>query len=778
MENIVNTFYKGNINKFGFGGWNTTKSNMKEILWSYPYPSTLGRQIDKYFQKSNVNNEDNSKHIHQNYIPSVYSKVLPPKERVDFSGVNAQELKPITISQYKNFDNHGFMNTQTKPVPTENFSPALIRMELLERKMQELEDKTRLEMKNNLNEMNDKYIDPRFKQFLDKNQGKYDVFGNDPDPLMERRDYVKNNLGNLKNKMEEDDAREYRKRKKKTIKKKKNKKRKINLFEDADDMQEKSEEDEKDEGTYKTENNKITDSPLQLIQNINNLPKRNSIRASPSGKNSTYISPKRTSFQRAISGPLAKKQTAIMSPSSKSFFTSSKLNQRRASVKASVRGSVRGSIRGSVRGSVRGSAINSPNKRGSISGRRGSVKIKEEDGVEKVLGDIGYGFEGQTNKERELQFETNRIGKDFDKLLHEMKQFQQSIKKKLNMQHSDEKIKLNLYKDIFLLDNRKIMKYAVDKALNNINEPFDVEEYKKKLEKEKLDEINNLIDEKLENYNYDYKKLEYGQNIYDEKMQMIHNNIINGYEYRKYRQKVNNKVTTLPNIFIKGGQMIMDKSKKEKIKKSKNSSTEPSEKTINNVFKNIREETIHFGDTVKDDDEFINNDKSQISKLPQIPQIKNLKEGINENANIDKKSENWASINGEVIKKDKENKEDMKLENKKEKLNSKKSEDKKEKSNGKKSEEKKEKTNSKKSKDKKENSKNKINENNEEKEIEEKKGNKNNEKDEGKENKDEGEEEKDKKNEEKENENKVEDNKIEKEDEVLDIYKDDDSDED
>jgi len=54
MENIVNTFYKGNINKFGFGGWNTTKNNMKEILSSYPYPSNMGRQIDKYFQKGIV----------------------------------------------------------------------------------------------------------------------------------------------------------------------------------------------------------------------------------------------------------------------------------------------------------------------------------------------------------------------------------------------------------------------------------------------------------------------------------------------------------------------------------------------------------------------------------------------------------------------------------------------------------------------------------------------------------------------------------------------------
>ena len=65
MENIINTFYKGNINKFGFGGWNTTKNNISEILSSYPYPSNANRQIDRYFQKSNNDNEGNNLHNHQ-----------------------------------------------------------------------------------------------------------------------------------------------------------------------------------------------------------------------------------------------------------------------------------------------------------------------------------------------------------------------------------------------------------------------------------------------------------------------------------------------------------------------------------------------------------------------------------------------------------------------------------------------------------------------------------------------------------------------------------------
>ena len=645
MENIVDTFYKGNINKFGFGGWNTTKNNMKEILWSYPYPSNMGRQIDKYFQKSNIKNDDNSKNIHKNYVPSVYSKVLPPKERVDFSEANAQELKPINISQYKNFDNYGFMNTQTKPIPTENFSPALIRMELLERKMNELENKARLDMKRNLNEINDKYIDPRFKQFLDNNQGKYDVFGNDPDPLQQRRNMVKNNLGNIKNKIENDDYREFKKRKK--VKKRK-KKRQRKFFDDIEDIQEKNEEEEKEEKdeVVNMEESNIMNSPLKLIQNINNLPKRISASGTPGNRKSTLASPRKTSFKKSLVNTLARKN-ATVSPM-KSFVRSSKPETIRGSVKGSVPRTKRASIRKSIRGSV-----------------RSSMKIKDENQIEKVLGDIGYSFEGMTNKEKELQFQTNRIGKDFDKLLHEMKQFQKAIKSKLNVQHSDEKNKMNILKDIFLLDNKANIKNAVDRAIYNIKEPFDAEAYKKKVDKEKLEEIKNLIDKKIEDYNDNVSKMGYGGKIYEEKRQMIHGNIINKYEYQKYRQKVNNKITTLPNIFIKASKMIISNRNKKNgaSKKSNISSTQSTESNIH-IFKKLKEETIHFGDTVKEDSEFMSND--QISQLPKI----NPEEAKKDNVEV--KSENWFSDDkGKNIVKNEESKTKNKTNSKKSETNKK-----------------------------------------------------------------------------------------------------------
>ena len=228
MENIINTFYKGNINKFGFGGWNTTKNNIPEILSSYPYPSNANRQIDRYFLKSEKEAETKTKNLHKNYVPNIISQNIPQSERVDFSNVNAMELKPISISQYKNFDNYGFMNTQVKPVPNTNFSPALIRMEYLENKVRDLENKNRAEMTKNLNDINNN-IDPRFKKFLDNNQGKYDVFGNDIDPLEQRREYVQNNLGNIRNKLdieEKKERRKMRKREKKLKKEKRRKKRK------------------------------------------------------------------------------------------------------------------------------------------------------------------------------------------------------------------------------------------------------------------------------------------------------------------------------------------------------------------------------------------------------------------------------------------------------------------------------------------------------------------------------------------------------------------------
>ena len=46
MENLVNTFYKGNINKFGFGGWNTQKIIYQRLQVPIPiYQIGIDKQI-------------------------------------------------------------------------------------------------------------------------------------------------------------------------------------------------------------------------------------------------------------------------------------------------------------------------------------------------------------------------------------------------------------------------------------------------------------------------------------------------------------------------------------------------------------------------------------------------------------------------------------------------------------------------------------------------------------------------------------------------------------
>ena len=593
MENIINTFYKGNINKFGFGGWNTTKNNIPEILGAYPYPSNTNRQIDRYFQKSNVNKEGNS--LHKNYVPNLISQTLPSEQRVDFSKSNAMDLKPISISQYKNFDNHGFMNTQVKPVPQTNFSPALIRMEYLENKVRDLENKNRAEMVKSLNDINNKYIDPRFKQFLDNNQGKYDVFGNDPDPLDQRRLFVQNNLGDMRNKLDVEERKERKKKRKKEKKLKKKKKKKNKFFDISESGEEEKENEER--------NTLLAD---QNINEENNLTKLNSAQ----NIGSQNISPSMT---------------------------------RRASINANQQGILKKTLRSTLHKNTTKSPTKNATKRNSIKSKAGkgksvysTIEAKESKEVKptkevKVCGDVGYSFTAQNRTEKELQFQTNRLGKDFDKLLNEIRDFKRVIKDKINLQNNDEMNKLNIYKDIFLLDNKAKMKYAVDKIINRTNETFDPVAYQKKVDNEKQVEINDIINKKIDEYNIYRDKVMYNKKINSEKKQMINDNLINKFEYQKYREKLNSQITSLPNIFIRGANNITknrqekkntengsDKNKNESNKKSKvNESklSKKSEKKKNVYVREISEETIlDFGSFINGNDQFRTKQKREISR--------------------------------------------------------------------------------------------------------------------------------------------------------------------
>ena len=569
MENIINTFYRGNINKFGFGGWNTTKNNISEIIGSYPYPSNWNRQIDRYFQKSNADPQGKANNMHQNYIPNELTKSIPSDQRVDFSKSNAMELKPISIDQYKNFDNHGFMNTQAKPVQQTNFSPALIRMEFLENKVREIEEKNRAEMIKNLNDVN-RNIDPRFKKFLDNNQiGKYDIFGNDTDPLMERRLYVQNNLGNMRSKLDVEERRE-RKRKRKKKKERNNKlekKAKKNFFDDSQESEE-EEQNEQKSGFFANENEK---------ENNNNLTHK-------SGNQN--ISPDVTQGSRRGHGNL------------KSMLTT--LNKTHKS----TNNNKSPTHKGSRRGSINHITIKTSNK--SVSDTKDSKEKKHKDTI--VCGNIGYSFTPKTNKERELQFQTNRLGKDFDKLLNEIRDFKQVIKDKINVNNDDENNRLNIYKDIFLLDNKAVMKHAVDKIINKSDEFFDTVNYQKKVNKEKENEINDIINKKINDYNYYMDRAIYAKKINDERKQMIDNNLINKYEYRKYRDRLNNQIISLPNIYLKPTyNMTSNRQKTIESKKDTNSVKEGGTIKRAPIVIDIvgSEETIHdFGTSIDGNDQY------------------------------------------------------------------------------------------------------------------------------------------------------------------------------
>ena len=275
------------------------------------------------------------------------------------------ELKPISISQYKNFDNYGFMNTQTKEVPKTNFSPALIRMEYLENKVRDIENKNRAEMENSLKEINNKYIDPRFKKFLDNNQGKYDVFGNDIDPLDQRRVLVQNNLDNMRNKLDMEERKERRKKRKKEKKLNKKKKKK-NFFADSEESIN-EEEEQNDEGNAFLNADKNNED----INNITSLENKAS---------SKQISPALTRMsskdKNTLGGGLRRK--SLLSTLNKTIGkTQSKIGTKRNSI------------------------VSKKNPEKSTIETKESKEVKPIKEV-KVCGDIGYSFVGKNKKEKEL----------------------------------------------------------------------------------------------------------------------------------------------------------------------------------------------------------------------------------------------------------------------------------------------------------------------------------------------------------------------------------------
>ena len=300
-----------------------------------------------------------------------------------------------------------------------------------------------------------------------------------------------------------------------------------------------------------------------------------------------------------------------------------------------------------------------------------SKEIKEKDKKEvKVLGDIGYTFSAQNKKEKELQFQTNRLGKDFDKLLNEIREFKRVIKEKINTQNTEDMNKLNTFKDIFLLDNKANMKYAVDKIINKTNETFDPIKYQKKVDAEKQLELNEVIDKKIDEYNNNMDKIIYERKINNERQRMIHDNIINKYQYRQYRNKLNNQVFSLPNIYIEPTKIVNRQQKKTSDKDKTNGrdgdqsggkdSKYKSKKGKSAYVNDISEETVHdFGTTLQGNDQYRTKIKREINprsetyiELPDIIKNKNNSKIIPSNKSIKKEEEGKEQLMKAIIAKE------------------------------------------------------------------------------------------------------------------------------
>ena len=590
MENIVNTFYKGNINKFGFGGWNTTKNNIKEVLESYPYPSNANRNINKYFQKSNVDKNNNLKQLHEDYVPHEYNSVF--NEKIDFSKSNAQEIRPLSMFQYKNFYNYGFMNTQTKNIPETNFSPALIRMEYLEKKVHDLELKDRNAMMKSLEKIKDTYIgDSRFKQFLDKNQNQYNVYGYDYDPLLDRRNYIQTDLNNIRNIHNKSENRRIKKIKKNKKKKQKNKKnKKNNLFEDTEN----STTSEKTI-TNTNANTNVIPSMQNTIGDNNNM--------GGISRNSQKNTDEPPRLNLRISSQISRR----------SSVSKSKINTIKNSVIPVNENNVNNSAkRNSLFSGVGNNVNNNVNNNENNNQEKKEKKEKKPSNM-KVCGDIGLGFVSNEPKIQELQKQTNRLGRDFDKVLNQMRDFKSYLKDKMEDENNFENGKLNAWKNIFLLNDRQTMINAVDKIINRNRNDFDYNQYKKNLDEQNQREINFIIDKKLKNYNKLHEKLKYQNDIINEPEEMEKMGKIRKLEYQKYQERMNSQITKLPPIFIKP-TIITEQYKQEKKNKITENEREEKgiiieEKNIENKKENLEEKEkkrkrIYYGlheDTVNTD---------------------------------------------------------------------------------------------------------------------------------------------------------------------------------
>ena len=231
MEKVINSFYTGDINQFGFGSYNSGNPNYLKILKKYPYPSTNNNNIDKDFHRLTPKNLP-----HTDYIPKEEKlpKITKNNPRVDLSSTIASSLREIYPEQYNLNLNYNF--TEPNKIQDQNFSPPLIKMQVLEDKINKMEYLNKLEYEKNLKNLQNKYIgNGRFKDFVDNHRKEIEKMyvqnfnyqnglneEEEEEPIIKRRNDVKERINILRKEIEYE--KELRRRQNKKNKKKKKKK--------------------------------------------------------------------------------------------------------------------------------------------------------------------------------------------------------------------------------------------------------------------------------------------------------------------------------------------------------------------------------------------------------------------------------------------------------------------------------------------------------------------------------------------------------------------------
>ena len=506
-QKIINTFYTGDINQFGFGAYNS-KPNYLKLLSKFNYNSTRNNTIDNYFRK-----KETIKPLHTDFIPNQY-KLPPITEKnplVDFSKSNAQPLKPIYLQSMRNIDNNSTLFSTERNVPNTNFSPPLVKIQNLEDKLQEIEYRNKINLKNSLSNLENKYIGTgRFKQFLDNNKEEIEriykenynyqnnitedpyIVYNNQNPLLDRRKKVKSEINILKNSYTNNfynnDEISIKKRKKKHKKRRKRQLSEGNI--DYDNISEDSKSINSSTPKFKRRSIYSTTSAVSID--------KNSLRKSKISLDKLNVKKSTASLSVPRKSVLTGRKSILMgSPPIKNLINlvPTSPNSRKSQLKIS------------------------PNKRNIISYGAGKILIPNANPIT-----------------QELQNQNNILNNIINDIYSSAKDLKKDIKEKLDACDINQRNEFNNFQNILNEGGNYKMDLAIQRIINKMkidinDEPDRLNEYEKRFKKlvdKKVMEYikfrdNEEIMKKIEEEEDERKRLEIIKKIEEERVEKFLN---------------------------------------------------------------------------------------------------------------------------------------------------------------------------------------------------------------------------------------------------------------